>query len=156
MAKIAPVKTPSTATANYGTNGGSPNAAQNWSTNFSADIPAILSAAAASVGNWQAAVSTAMAASNFVAGLNKAKSNVAAIQTKVQTVSKASYTAGVKAAAGPNGNYAQFSGKYQPAVQAQVQQLNATNPRGPKGTNQGRMIAFNDWITAQHGAFRVK
>lgn len=156
MARVVPIKSAAVASANYGTNGGSTTAQTNWATNFSSDIPAILSAAAAAVSTWQQNVATQQAATNFVNGLNTAKNNAGAIATKVNGVGKASYTAGVKAAAAAGGNYATFSANYQPAVAQEVATLNATNPRGDAAANQARMIAYNTWATAQHGKFRVK
>jgi len=156
MARIAPIKSATTAAGNYGTNGGSVAAQSNWAANFSADIPAILSAAAAAVGTWQTNVSLPQSATNFVNGLNAAKQSAPAIATKVNTVGKASFTAGVKAAALPTGNYSAFSAKFQPSVAAEVQQLNMTNPRGDAAANTARMVAYNAWALMQKGNFRVK
>lgn len=156
MARIAPIKTAATATQNYGTNGGSTVAQNNWATNFTLDIPAILNAAIAAVPRWQSQVALAQSALNMTAGLNKAKGNTAAIATKVNTVGKASYTAGVKAAAGPGGNYASFSAAWQPAVAQEVSNLNVTDPRGDAAANTARMLAYNAWALLQTGKFRVK
>jgi len=156
MSRVTPIKNATTATANYGTNGGAPAAANNWAANFSADIPAILSAAAAAVGTWQTAVAEPQSATNFVNGLNSAKANAANIATKVNGVGKASFSAGVKMAAGPNGNYALFSAKFQPAVAQEVNQLNLTDPRGTSQQNTSRMLAYNQWALGQKGNFRVK
>ncbi len=154
MPRIAPVKTAAQAAAAYGANGGSSTAAANWANNFSADIPAILSAAAAAVGSWQDAVSTDQAAQNFTAGLNKAKGNAAAIAQKVQGVGKNSFSAGVKAAS--TGNYAQFAAAWQGAVTTQVAQLDRTNPRGDRSANRARQAAYDAWVDSQAGKFRVK
>lgn len=156
MARTVPIKSATVAAGNYGTNGGSAQAQQNWATGYTTDIPAILSAAAAAVTTWQENVSTAESAANFVNGLNAAKANAGAIATKVNGVGKASYTAGVKAAAAPGGNYAAFSAKYQPAVAQEVATLNATNPRGDAAQNTQRMLAYNQWAISQKGQFRVK
>lgn len=156
MSRIAPIKTAAIATANYGTNGGSVTAQGNWATNFNLDIPAILSAAQAAVPFWQSQVALPQSALNMTNGLNRAKANVSAIQTKVNTVGKASYTAGVKAAAAPGGNYAAFSAAWQPAVANEVSSLNVTNPRGDAAANTARMLAYNAWALTQTDKFRVK
>lgn len=156
MARISPVKSSQVAAANFAKNGGAPDAANNWATNFTADIPSILAAAAEAVGRWQDAVSTDQARSNFVSGLNRAKSNVAAIATKVMGVGKSSFSAGIKAAGAPNGNYSLFSAKWQPAVAAQVQTLNMTNPRGTRADNRSRQAAYDAWVDTQANNFRVK
>ena len=156
MARIAPIKTAAQAAANYGTNGGAPAAANNWATNFTADIPAILSAAAAAVGTWQTNVALPQSAINFTNGLNAAKQNAAAIATKVNSVGKASFTAGVKAAAAPTGDYSLFSNKWMPAVAQEVATLNLTNPRGDRAANRARQAAYDAWIDTQAGNYRVK
>jgi len=154
MARIAPIKTPQQAAANYGTNGGAASAANNWATNFTTDIPAILSAAAAAVSFWQSQVSTQQAATNFTNGLNAAKNNVTAIAAKVNSVGKASFSAGVKAAA--TGNYMTFASSFMPAVANEVSLLDRTNPRGDRAANRARQAAYDAWIDSQTGKFRVK
>jgi hypothetical protein len=154
MARIAPIKTAAQAAASYGTNGGGATAAQNWANGFTADIPAILSAAAAAVGRWQEAVVSDQAAQNFTSGLNRAKNNAGAIAAKVNGVGKASFSAGVKAAS--QGNYLAFSQAFQNAVATEVSQLDRTNPRGDRATNRARQAAYDAWIDSQAGKFRVK
>jgi len=144
------------AAANYGTNGGSVAAQTNWAANFSANIPAILDAAAKAVALWQANVSTALAASNFTAGLARAKQDAGAIATKVNGVGKASFTAGVKAAALPTGDYSIFAGHWMPAVAQEVAQLNISNPRGDRAANRNRQAVYDAWVDTQAGNYRVK
>jgi hypothetical protein len=154
MAKI--IKTAATATANYGTNGGAPVAANNWAANYSADIPAILAAAVAAVPLWQTNVALPQSAINMTNGLNRAKLNAGAIATKVNGVGKASFSAGVKAAALPGGDYSTFAGAWMPAVTQQVSQLNVSNPRGTRADNRARQAAYDAWVDTQAGKFRVK
>jgi hypothetical protein len=154
MAKI--IKTAATATANYGTNGGAAIAANNWATNYSADIPAILAAAVAAVPLWQTNVALPQSAINMTNGLNRAKLNAGAIATKVNSVGKASFSAGVKAASLPGGDYSTFSAAWQPAVAQEVAQLNISNPRGTRLDNRARQAAYDAWVDTQAGKFRVK
>lgn len=146
------MKTAQTAATNYGTNGGSIAAQTQWAAGFVAKIPAILDAAVAAIPRWQAAVSTALAAANMASGLNAAKANVGAISTKVNTVGKASFSAGVKAAS--TGAYLGFATQWMPAVNAEVTQLNVTNPRGDRTANRARQAAYDAWVDTQAGNFR--
>jgi hypothetical protein len=154
MAKI--IKTAATAAANYGTRGGAPTAASDWATNYSADIPAILAAAVAAIPLWQTNVALPQSAVNMQNGLNRAKLNAGAISTKVNTVGKASFSAGVKAAALQGGDYATFAGTWMPAVAQEVAQLNVANPRGTRADNRARQAAYDAWVDTQAGKFRVK
>lgn len=148
------MKTPQQAANNYGTNGGSPTAAALWASNYSADIPGILDAAASAIPRWQAAVAEQQAAINMATGLNRAKQNTTAIATKVNGVGKASYSAGVKAAA--SGNYLSFANQWMPAVANEVANLDRTNPRGDRTANRARQAAYDAWVDTQIGKFRVK
>jgi hypothetical protein len=154
MAKI--IKTAATAAANYGTRGGAPTAAADWATNYTADIPAILAAAVAAVPLWQQNVALPQSAVNMTNGLNRAKANAGAISTKVNTVGKVSFSAGVKAAALPTGDYSLFASTWMPAVTQQVATLNVSNPRGDRASNRARQAAYDAWVDTQAGKFRVK
>lgn len=150
------MKTAATAILNYGTNGGSIAAQTAWASGFSGNIDAILSAAIKAVPQWQAAVATQQAANNMTAGLTRAKGNEAAIITKVTSVGKASFTAGVNAAAAPGGDYATFSPAWMSAVTQEVQTLNVSNPRGDRAANRARQAAYDAWVDQQGGKYRVK
>jgi hypothetical protein len=150
------MKTAATATLNYGNNGGSAAAQTAWANNFSANIDAILSAAIKAVPQWQAAVATQQAATNMQAGLTKAKGNEAAIISKVQGVGKASFSAGVRAAALPGGDYTTFAGAWMPAVTQERATLDISNPRGDDAANTARMLAYNSWAISKRGQYRVK
>jgi hypothetical protein len=150
------MKTAATAVTNYGTNGGSANAATAWASGFSTNVDAILSAAIKAIPLWQSAVATQQAATNMASGLNRAKQNEAAIITKVNGVGKNSFSAGVKAAAGPGGAYASFAPNWMAAVGSEVQQLNVSNPRGDRAANRQRQSAYDAWVDTQAGKYRVK
>lgn len=149
-----PIKTAVAATAKYGTNGGSATAAADWAAGWSVDPAAIFAAAAAAVDTWQANVSTPLAAANFKAGLAKADPQAAI--NKVNGPSKATFSAGVKAAAAPGGNYSTFSTAWQGALSTELATLNRTNPRGDRTTNRARQAAYDAWVDQQAGKFRVK
>jgi hypothetical protein len=148
------IKTPAQASLNYGTNGGSINAANLWGTNLSSQLDSALTKAAAAVAFWASQVSTQQAQTNFVSGLNKAKTNEPAIISKINGPGKLSFTAGVKAAS--TGAYASFAAAWLPAVSGEVQQLNISNPRGTLAQNRARQAAYDQWVDSQAGKFRVK
>lgn len=150
------MKTAAQATANYSANGSAPTSANLWAQNFTTNIPGILDAAIRAIPRWQAAVSTQLAASNMTNGLNKAKGKTAAIATKVNGVGKASFSAGVRAAGSPGGNYDAFSQQWMTAVQQERQSLDTTNPRGDRAANRQRQAAYDAWVDSQAGKFRVK
>jgi hypothetical protein len=150
------VKTAAQAVTNYGTNGGSVAAQTNWASGVSTNIDAILSAAIKAIPLWQAAVATPQAAINMNNGLVRAKSNEPAIITKVNGVGKASYSAGVKAAAAPGGDYALFAPNWMSAVSAEMTSLNVSNPRGDRTANRARQAAYDSWVDSKAGQFRVK
>jgi hypothetical protein len=154
MPKIAPPKTSAQASANYINNGGSPNAATLWATNLAADLPAVFAAAERQVAFWQSQVSTTETANLYVAGLRKAAANTGPIITKINGPAKATYTAQVRAAGAAGGNYANFSAAWQPAISAELQNLNRTNPRGDFGTNLARLNALITWAHGQKGKFK--
>lgn len=150
------MKTAATATLKYGVNGTSVQASNDWANNFSSNIDNILNSAIKAIPQWQAAVATAQAAINMSNGLTKAKAKEAAIVTKVQSVGKASFTAGIKAAALPTGGYAQFSTAWMPVVSQERSQLDISHPRGDRAANRARQAAYDAWIDTKAGQFRVK
>jgi hypothetical protein len=154
MARLAPIKTAQQAAAAYGANGSSAAAQNLWATNFSADIPGILAAAAAAGQFWQTQVQSPTALTNYQRGLQRAANNVQAITTKVNGVGKASFAAGVKAAS--TGDYLTFAQAWQTAVGNEVSQLDRTNPRGDRAANRARQAAYDAWVDSQAGNFRVK
>lgn len=152
--KLGPKKTAAQAASNYGTNGGSVAAANNWAANLSANFAQVLQKAASAVGTWQANVSTAQAANNFTGGLNRASQNVAVAVAKIQGPSKATFSAQVKVAS--TGNYQTFATKFVPAVDAEAAALAAQYPGTDPASGTQRMVAMNAWLISQKGNFRVK
>lgn len=150
------MKSTATAIANYGNNGGSIATQSAWAQGFSGAVDLALTNAIKAVPFWQQQVATTQAATNMTNGLTRAKSNEAAIVTKVNGVGKASFTAGVKAAALPSGDYAQFAGPWMTAVAQEVATLNVSNPRGDRAANRARQAAYDAWIDTKAGQFRVK
>lgn len=152
--RVAPVKSAATAAANYGTNAGSPAAANAWAANLSADLPAVFNAAKAQVNYWQTQVASPQSATNYVNGLNTAAANITAIQAKINGPSKTTYTTQVKASAAAGGKYANFAAAWQPAVTTEIATLDRTNPSGDYAANVARMTAFVDWAHSQAGKFK--
>lgn len=150
------MKTSAQAAAAYVAGAGAPAAASLWSADYIAALPTMFDAAIAATPTWQANVSTQQAASNYKNGLTKAKSKTAAISTKVNGAGAASYSAGVRAAGAPGGDYSTFIGPFLTAVNNEVATLDQTNPRGTRAQNRARQAAYDAWIDSQAGNFRVK
>jgi hypothetical protein len=146
------MKTAAQAATKYGTNGSAASATQLWATNFNSNISAILDAATAAAPTWQNNVSLPQSAVNYKNGLQKAKSKIPQIQTKVTNVGAPALAAGVRAAS--TGAYLSFANAFIPAVTAEVANLNASNPRGTRQQNRARQAAYDAWIDSQAGNFK--
>lgn len=149
------MKTAAQAAANYVANGTAPAAVSLWATDYNAAYSTMIQKAIAAIPLWQANVSTALAASNMSKGLTKAGTKQAAVATKVTGAGSASFSAGVRAAGGPGGDYTAFITPWLSAVSAEVQTLNTTNPRGTRAQNRARQAAYDAWVDSQAGNFRV-
>jgi len=154
MSRMAPAKTAAQAAALYGVNGSSVNTANLWAANLSSNFAAILQKAAAAVGTWQAAVSTAEAAAMFTGGLNRAAQNVAVAVAKINGPSKNTFAAQIKVAS--TGNYQTFATSFVPAVDAMAAQIAMQYPGTDPASGTQRMLAMNAWLISKRGAFRVK
>jgi hypothetical protein len=150
------MKTAAQAAAAYVANGTNPTAVALWASDYNAAYPTMITKAVAAIPLWQANVSTAQAAANMANGLNKAASKAGAVATKVSGAGSASFSAGVRAAGGPGGDYTAFIGPWLSAVSAEVQTLNTTNPRGTRAQNRARQAAYDNWVDSKAGQFRVK
>jgi hypothetical protein len=148
------MKTPAQAAADYAAAAGSASAANLWATNLSADLPQVFANAVSAAALWQQEVSGAAALANYKGGLQKAASNVQPIIAKIQGPAKATYSAQVRVAGAPGGNYAAFSAQFMPAVGTEVATLNRTNPRGDFDQNLTRQNTYLIWLHGQKGQFK--
>lgn len=148
------MKTAAQAALNYKNNGGSANTANLWASNLVPALPKAFANAAKQVSYWQSQVGSPQAATNYVDGLNTAAQNTAPIAAKINGPAKTTYSTQVSAAGSPGGNYSNFSAEFLPAVSAEIQTLNATNPRGTKADNRARLNAYLDWLDTQAGKFK--
>lgn len=117
-----------------------------WSTGYIAAGPGIFSKAADSVADWQAAVASAMAADNFVAGLRKV--NFTQVQATVQGAGKTKYTS---AGSTKQAKYSAFASVFGPKL-ANI--VSALPPRGPRGSaqNRTRLNQLLDQVAATRGS----
>lgn len=150
------MKTAAQAAAAYVANGTAPSAVALWASDYIAAYPTMITKAIAAIPTWQANVSTLLAAKNMQNGLTRAGTQGASVATKVNGAGAASFSAGVRAAGGPGGDYTAFVGPWLSAVSAEVQTLNTTNPRGTRAQNRARQAAYDAWVDSQAGNFRVK
>jgi hypothetical protein len=119
---------------------------QKWSANYIAAGVQIFQKAAASVGNWQAAVSQQQAADNFVKGLNAV--NFAQVQATVAGAGQGKYTA---SGSTKQAKYAAFAQIFAPKLSQIVSSL---PPRGPRGSaqNRTRLNQLLDAVAATRGS----
>ena len=101
-----------------------------WAGNYVAAGPAIFQKAADSVGTWQAAVASQLAADRFQTGLRNV--NFAQVQATVTGAGKMKYTS---AGSTKQAKYAAFAQIFGPKLSSIVQNL---PPRGPRGSAQNR------------------
>lgn len=137
------VTDPSKWAGSWGT--GVTGAGSKWSSGYIKAGPAIFTKAAASVGSWQAAVASQMAADNFVAGLNNV--NFSQVQA---TVSGAGMTKYTSSGSTKQAKYAAFAQIFGPKLATIVANL---PPRGPRGSaqNRQRLLALLDAVQATRG-----
>jgi hypothetical protein len=144
------MKTPAQAAANYGANGSSAQAQNNWAANFTAALPKMKARAAAAAPLWQQNVNTAQALARFTKGVQGFDELAAA--NKANGPSKATFAAQVRAAS--VGKSLAFYNTFLPAVTTEVQNLDRTNPRGDKAANRARLNAYLDWLDSKAGTFK--
>jgi hypothetical protein len=100
---------------------------------------------------WQAGVSTPEAKTGYQRGMVSVDRTL--YNQLVSTTGKTNYTANTRA---KQKNYSDFATVFLPALSGEIDTLNRTNPRGPRGTNRGRMLALQDWYDSKRGSFRVR
>ncbi len=149
------MKTAVQAAAAYVANGTTTAATTSWAANYNAAYPSMITKATAAIPTWQSAVASPAAATAMSKGLARAATKSGAVATKVNGAGLASFSAGVRAAGGPGGDYSAFIGPWLTAVGQEVQTLNTTNPRGTRAQNRARQAAYDAWVDTQAGNFKV-
>ena len=116
-----------------------------WAADYVAAGPAIFQKAAASVGTWQQAVASQMAADAFVAGLNNV--NFSQVTATVQGAGKMKYTS---SGSTKQAKYVAFAQIFGPKLANIVANL---PPRGPRGSaqNRTRLNQLLDQVQATRG-----
>ena len=137
---------PSKWTGNWGTKVAA--SGPSWSAGMVAAVPTMGAKAAAAAPIWQAAVADPAAALAYAAG-ERNFDQAAAIAT-INGAGRTKYTA---AGTTKQAAYASFVSIFAPKLSSEINSLNSSTPRGPRGSaqNQQRMIAFNNWIISTHG-----
>jgi hypothetical protein len=116
-----------------------------WSTNYTSAGPAIFQKAAASVGDWQAAVSSQQSADAFVRGLQNV--NFSQVTATVQGAGKTKYTT---SGTTKQASYSSFAQTFGPKLQTIVNNLPARGPRG-SAINRTRLTQLLDQVQATRG-----
>jgi hypothetical protein len=137
---------PATAIANW--TAGVQRSGAKWTAGVLAPKRDPFATAAASVGNWQAAVSSPAAATAFVNGLNNV--NVAAFTATVQGTGQQKYVA---SATTKTAKETAFMNAFLPQLDNITNNLNRTNPRGPRGSAQNitRLTSYLQQVAALRG-----
>jgi hypothetical protein len=118
---------------------------QKWAADYIAAGPAIFQKAAASVNNWQLAVSSQLAANAFVKGLSNV--NFAQVTATVNGAGLQKYTS---SGTTKQAKYSSFAQVFGPKLQQIVANL---PPRGPRGSaeNRTRLNQLLDQVAATRG-----
>jgi predicted Zn-dependent protease len=143
---IRQTKTPAQAVANW--TAGVQRSGTKWSTGVLSPKRDPFQAAAASVSNWVAAVSSQAAQNNFVKGLQNV--DVTAFTATVTGSGQQKYVA---SATTKTSKETAFMNAFLPQLDSITNNLNRTNPRGPRGSAQNitRLTSYLQQVSALRG-----
>ena len=143
---IRTTTSPATAVANW--QAGVQRSGGKWTAGVLAPKRDPFATAAASVSNWQAAVSSPAAASAFVSGLQNV--NQAAFTATVQGSGQQKYVA---SATTKTAKETAFMNAFLPQLDNIVTNLGRSNPRGPRGSAQNitRLTSYLQQVSALRG-----
>lgn len=139
-------KTPAQAVANW--TAGVQRSGSKWSAGVLTPKRDPFATAAASVGNWVAAVSSPQAQANFVKGLQNVD-----INAFTATVNGAGQQKYVASATSKTAKETAFMNSFLPQLDNIVNNLNRTNPRAPRGSAQNitRLTSYLQAVSALRG-----
>lgn len=140
------VTDPSKWSGNWGT--GVRSAGTKWSADLVAVVSTIGPKAAAAAPNWQQAVSSPAALAGYVKGVQNFDQT--AFVATVNGAGQAKYTA---SGTTKQAKYAAFAQIFGPKLVTEMNSLNQSNPRGPRGSaqNRARLNAYLDWAASTRG-----
>ena len=140
------VADPSTWAGNWGT--GVRGGGAKWSTRLNAVVSQIGQKAVAAAPNWQQAVSSPQALDSYKSGVGSFDQTAF-----VQTVNGAGQTKYTASGTTKQARYAQFAQIFGPKLTTEINTLNQTSPRGPRGSaqNRARLNAYLDWAASTRG-----
>jgi hypothetical protein len=143
---IRTTKSPATAIANW--TAGVQRSGSKWSAGVLSPKRDPFQAAAASVGNWVAAVSSQAAQNAFVSGLQNVD-----INAFTATVNGSGQQKYVAAATTKTAKETAFMNSFLPQLDNITSNLNRTNPRGPRGSAQNitRLTSYLQQVAALRG-----
>jgi hypothetical protein len=137
---------PATAIANW--SAGVQRSGAKWSTNVISPSRDPFATAAASVGVWQTAVSSQASANAYVKGLNNV--NIPQFIATVQGAGQQKYVASATTKVAKE---TAFMNAFLPQLDTITNNLNRTNPRGPRGSAQNitRLTTYLQQVAALRG-----
>jgi hypothetical protein len=143
---IRTTTSPATAIANW--TAGVQRSGAKWTSGVLSPKRDPFATAAASVSNWQAAVSSQAAATAFVSGLQNV--NITAFTATVQGSGQQKYVA---SATTKTSKETAFMNAFLPQLDSITSNLNRTNPRGPRGSAQNitRLTSYLQQVSALRG-----
>lgn len=138
------LRNPTTGASNWGTGVG--QAGTKWADGYANPTRNPFDPSVINPDAWQAGVSTPQAKA-----LYKAKLQAVNQDQVLQTVNGAGKTKYTSSGQTKQPNYLAFANVFYPKLSNILQNLNQTNPRGPRGTNTNRLLAYIQAVEATRG-----
>jgi len=138
------VKDPATATSKW--SAGIARAGNDWADGYAHPKRNPFDPSVIDPDAWQAGVSTPQALAKYAANLAGVNQDV--VLATVNGAGKAKYTA---SGTTKSGKVSKFMQVFMPKLSQILQNLNQQQPRGPRGSNRGRLNAYLDAVEATRG-----
>lgn len=138
------VRDPTTGAANWGTGVG--QSGTKWADGYAHPTRNPFDPSVINPDAWQAGVSTAEAKALYKTKLMNVNQDM--VLATVNGAGKSKYTS---SGTTKQPNYARFAQVFYPKLGTILQNLNTTNPRGPRGTNMNRLMAYIQAVEATRG-----
>lgn len=138
------IRDPATGSSNWGTGVG--QSGSKWADGYAHPSRNPFDPSVINPDAWQAGVSTAEAKALYARKL--ANVNQDMVLATVNGAGKSKYTS---SGTTKQPNYLRFAQTFYPKLSAIVSNLNSSMPKGPRGTNRGRLNAYLDAVEATRG-----
>lgn len=138
------VRDPATGSQNWGTGVG--QSGNKWADGYAHPTRNPFDPSVINPDAWQAGVSTASAKALYRSKLLAVNQDM--VLATVNGAGKSKYTTSGSV---KQPNYLRFANIFYPKLGTILQNLNASQPKGPRGTNRGRLNAYLDAVEATRG-----